>query len=156
MHHFYLLFHTHGCFPLMVSLMTTVDPQYRYLLCHLFGKWQMKIAIRWPALNREYADGRGCGDDMTDSQVKFLIVTALKSLHGETGAALGVDLLRWRPRQASFILRSHRDSMVRVRSALVVITRQGDRLCAVRVDKASSFLPDLVDVPNDFASASVS
>ncbi|XP_067854915.1 ribonuclease P protein subunit p14 isoform X1 [Heptranchias perlo] len=80
---------------------------------------------------------------------KQLIVSALKDLHGETGAALPVDVLRFEEETLKAILRvksryvesiSVHSGLVKLWSALTLLGSYQNQKCAFRVTQVSPFL----------------
>ncbi|XP_067854916.1 ribonuclease P protein subunit p14 isoform X2 [Heptranchias perlo] len=71
---------------------------------------------------------------------KQLIVSALKDLHGETGAALPVDVLRFEEETLKAILRVKSSGLVKLWSALTLLGSYQNQKCAFRVTQVSPFL----------------
>uniref|UniRef100_A0A8C3V5W4 Ribonuclease P/MRP subunit p14 n=1 Tax=Catharus ustulatus TaxID=91951 RepID=A0A8C3V5W4_CATUS len=67
------------------------------------------------------------------AQFKQLVVTALKELHGEVGAALPVDVLTYEEKTLSAILRVISSGFVKLWSALTLLGFYQNRRCAFRV-----------------------
>ncbi|NWY00005.1 RPP14 protein, partial [Nothoprocta ornata] len=71
---------------------------------------------------------------------KQLVVTALRELHGEVGAALPVDVLTYEEKTMSAILRVISSGFVKLWSALTLLGFYQNRRCAFRVLQTSPFL----------------
>ncbi|NWW03176.1 RPP14 protein, partial [Oreocharis arfaki] len=67
------------------------------------------------------------------AQFKQLVVTALRELHGEVGAALPVDVLTYEEKTLSAILRVISSGLVKLWSALTLLGFYQNRRCAFRV-----------------------
>ncbi|NXP15389.1 RPP14 protein, partial [Thinocorus orbignyianus] len=74
------------------------------------------------------------------AQFKQLVVSALKELHGEVGAALPVDVLTYEEKTLSAILRVISSGLVKLWSALTLLGFYQNRRCAFRVLQTSPFL----------------
>ncbi|NXR28668.1 RPP14 protein, partial [Cinclus mexicanus] len=86
---------------------------------------------------RELPDG---GARPNAAQFKQLVVTALRELHGEVGAALPVDVLTYEEKTLSAILRVVSSGFVKLWSALTLLGFYQNRRCAFRVLQTSPFL----------------
>uniref|UniRef100_H0ZFS4 Ribonuclease P/MRP subunit p14 n=1 Tax=Taeniopygia guttata TaxID=59729 RepID=H0ZFS4_TAEGU len=86
---------------------------------------------------RELPDG---GARPNAAQFKQLVVTALRELHGEVGAALPVDVLTYEEKSLSAILRVISSGLVKLWSALTLLGFYQNRRCAFRVLQTSPFL----------------
>ncbi|XP_060622458.2 ribonuclease P protein subunit p14 [Anolis sagrei] len=73
-------------------------------------------------------------------EFKQLIISALKRLHGEVGAALPVDVLTYEEQNLSAILRVPNSGLVKLWSALTLLGSYQNRDCAFRVIQTSPFL----------------
>nr|XP_060622458.1 ribonuclease P protein subunit p14 [Anolis sagrei ordinatus] len=73
-------------------------------------------------------------------EFKQLIISALKHLHGEVGAALPVDVLTYEEQNLSAILRVPNSGLVKLWSALTLLGSYQNRDCAFRVIQTSPFL----------------
>ncbi|XP_066474291.1 ribonuclease P protein subunit p14 isoform X1 [Tiliqua scincoides] len=73
-------------------------------------------------------------------EFKQLIISALKRLHGEVGAALPVDVLTYEEKTLSAILRVPNIGLVKLWSALTLLSSYQNRSCAFRVIQTSPFL----------------
>ncbi|XP_078065678.1 ribonuclease P protein subunit p14 [Mustelus asterias] len=71
---------------------------------------------------------------------KQLIVSALKDLHGEIGAALPVDVLKFEEETLTAILRIQSSGLVKLWSALTLLGSYQNQKCAFRVTQVSPFL----------------
>ncbi|KAM9654907.1 PX domain-containing protein kinase-like protein isoform 4-T4 [Morphnus guianensis] len=67
------------------------------------------------------------------AQFKQLVVSALRELHGEVGAALPVDVLTYEEKTLSAILRVVSSGLVKLWSALTLLGFYQNRRCAFRV-----------------------
>ncbi|XP_068010320.1 ribonuclease P protein subunit p14 isoform X1 [Melanerpes formicivorus] len=76
----------------------------------------------------------------TAAQFKQLVVSALRELHGEVGAALPVDVLTYEEKTVSAILRVISSGLVRLWSALTLLGFYQNKRCAFRVLQTSPFL----------------
>ncbi|XP_006019702.1 ribonuclease P protein subunit p14 [Alligator sinensis] len=85
----------------------------------------------------EFPDG---GVRLNAAHFKQLIVSALKELHGEVGAALPVDVLTYDEKTLSAILRVSSSGFVKLWSALTLLGSYQNRKCAFRVVQTSPFL----------------
>ncbi|NWR62243.1 RPP14 protein, partial [Bucorvus abyssinicus] len=74
------------------------------------------------------------------AQFKQLVVSALRELHGEVGAALPVDVLTYEEKTLSAILRVVSSGLVKLWSALTLLGFYQNRRCAFRVLQTSPFL----------------
>ncbi|XP_065498713.1 ribonuclease P protein subunit p14 [Caloenas nicobarica] len=74
------------------------------------------------------------------AQLKQLVVSALRELHGEVGAALSVDILTYDEKTLSAILRVISSGLVKLWSALTLLGSYQNRRCAFRVLQTSPFL----------------
>ncbi|XP_064931672.1 ribonuclease P protein subunit p14 [Columba livia] len=74
------------------------------------------------------------------AQLKQLVVSALRELHGEVGAALPVDILTYDEKTLSAILRVISSGLVKLWSALTLLGSYQNRRCAFRVLQTSPFL----------------
>ncbi|NXN27920.1 RPP14 protein, partial [Nycticryphes semicollaris] len=74
------------------------------------------------------------------AQFKQLVVSALRELHGEVGAALPVDVLTYEEKSLSAILRVISSGLVKLWSALTLLGFYQNRRCAFRVLQTSPFL----------------
>uniref|UniRef100_A0A8C4UA99 Ribonuclease P/MRP subunit p14 n=1 Tax=Falco tinnunculus TaxID=100819 RepID=A0A8C4UA99_FALTI len=67
------------------------------------------------------------------AQFKQLVVSALRELHGEVGAALPVDVLMYEEKTLSAVLRVISSGLVKLWSALTLLGYYQNRRCAFRV-----------------------
>uniref|UniRef100_A0A8C2U2I5 Ribonuclease P/MRP subunit p14 n=1 Tax=Coturnix japonica TaxID=93934 RepID=A0A8C2U2I5_COTJA len=74
-------------------------------------------------------------------QLKQLVVTALRELHGEVGAALPVDVLAYEEKTLCAILRVISSGLVKLWSALTLQGFYQNRRCAFRVLQVGGGLP---------------
>ncbi|NXL20694.1 RPP14 protein, partial [Setophaga kirtlandii] len=84
----------------------------------------------YPRVLLELPDG---GARPNAAQFKQLVVTALRELHGEVGAALPVDVLTYEEKTLSAILRVISSGLVKLWSALTLLGFYQNRRCAFRV-----------------------
>jgi hypothetical protein len=75
-------------------------------------------------------------------KAKTVLVAALRQLHGATGAAVALDVLRV-DAGSHALVRVATDGAVRLQSALTLCGSYDGRACALRVVHASSFLAGL-------------
>ncbi|XP_048348211.1 ribonuclease P protein subunit p14 [Sphaerodactylus townsendi] len=80
------------------------------------------------------------GISLNAVEFKQLIVSALKLLHGEVGAALPVDVLSYEEKNLFAILRVPIIGLVKLWSALTLFDSYQNRKCAFRVTQTSPFL----------------
>ncbi|CAM2116561.1 ribonuclease P protein subunit p14 [Caretta caretta] len=85
----------------------------------------------------EFQEG---GVRLNAAHFKQLILSALKELHGEVGAALPVDVLTYEEKTLSAILRVSSSGLVKLWSALTLLGSYQNRKCAFRVIQTSPFL----------------
>lgn len=83
---------------------------------------------------------QGGGIRLNAAHFKQLIISALKELHGEVGAALPVDVLTYEEKTLSAILRVSSSGLVKLWSALTLLGSYQNRKCAFRVIQTSPFL----------------
>uniref|UniRef100_A0A452GFN8 Uncharacterized protein n=1 Tax=Gopherus agassizii TaxID=38772 RepID=A0A452GFN8_9SAUR len=83
---------------------------------------------------------QGGGIRLNAAHFKQLIISALKELHGEVGAALPVDVLTYEEKTLSAILRVPSSGLVKLWSALTLLGSYQNRKCAFRVIQTSPFL----------------
>ncbi|NXX84504.1 RPP14 protein, partial [Urocolius indicus] len=79
---------------------------------------------------RELPDG---GARPSAAQFKQLVVSALRELHGEVGAALPVDVLTYEEKTLSAIIRVISSGLIKLWSALTLLGFYQNRRCAFRV-----------------------
>ncbi|XP_078399729.1 ribonuclease P protein subunit p14 isoform X1 [Cetorhinus maximus] len=88
-------------------------------------------------------EGTRPGFRLNAAHFKHLIVSALKDLHGEIGAALPVDLLRFEEETLTAILRVKSSGLVKLWSALTLLGSYQNEKCAFRV---TQMLPGLLSI----------
>ncbi|XP_023279951.1 ribonuclease P protein subunit p14 [Seriola lalandi dorsalis] len=71
---------------------------------------------------------------------KQFIITGLKSLFGEVGAALNFDLLKYNEETLSATLRVYSRGLVKLWSSLTLLGSYQNQACAFRVLQVSPFL----------------
>ncbi|XP_042536135.1 ribonuclease P protein subunit p14 [Dipodomys spectabilis] len=87
-----------------------------------------------------YLDFQDHGVEVNVAQFKQLLVTALKDLFGEVGAALPVDVLTFEEKTLSAILRVPSSGMAKLWSSLTLLGSYKGKKCAFRVIQVSPFL----------------
>ncbi|XP_075406097.1 ribonuclease P protein subunit p14 [Tenrec ecaudatus] len=80
------------------------------------------------------------GVRLSAAQFKQLIISALKDLFGEVGAALPLDILTYEEKTLSAVLRICSSGLVRLWSSLTLLGSYQGRKCAFRVIQVSPFL----------------
>ncbi|XP_061542904.1 ribonuclease P protein subunit p14 [Phyllopteryx taeniolatus] len=75
--------------------------------------------------------------------LKQFIITGLKSLHGEVGAALHFDVLKYNKDTLSAFLRVPGSGLVKLWSSLTLLGSYNEQSCAFRVLQVSPFLLSL-------------
>ncbi|XP_074054979.1 ribonuclease P protein subunit p14 [Macrotis lagotis] len=80
------------------------------------------------------------GPRLTDAQFKHLIVSALRDLFGEVGAALPFDVLTFEEKTLTAILRICSSGLVKLWSSLTLLGSYQNKKCAFRVLQVSPFL----------------
>ncbi|XP_053576941.1 ribonuclease P protein subunit p14 isoform X2 [Bombina bombina] len=80
------------------------------------------------------------GVKLNPAQFKHLIVSALKELHGEVGAAVPFDLLKYDENKLCGILRVLSSGLVKLWSSLTLLHHYQNRKCAFRIIQTSPFL----------------
>lgn len=73
-------------------------------------------------------------------ELKQFIFTGLKTLHGEVGAALNFDLLKYDEDTLTALLRVYSSGLVKLWSSLTLIGSYQNQDCAFRVHQVSPFL----------------
>ncbi|XP_054833835.1 ribonuclease P protein subunit p14 [Eublepharis macularius] len=87
-----------------------------------------------------YLEFQEVGISLNAVEFKQLIISALKRLHGEVGAALPVDVLSYEEKTLLAILRVPITGLVKLWSALTLLDSYQNRKCAFRVIQTSPFL----------------
>ncbi|KAM9444456.1 ribonuclease P protein subunit p14 [Clarias gariepinus] len=77
---------------------------------------------------------------LSPEQFKHLIISGVKDLYGEVGAAFPFDLLTFDQSELSAILRVYNRGLVKLWSALTLIGSFENEPCAFRVAQVSPFL----------------
>ncbi|XP_051980029.1 ribonuclease P protein subunit p14 isoform X2 [Xyrauchen texanus] len=77
---------------------------------------------------------------LTAAQFKQLIISGLKDLYGEVGAAFPFDLLKFDQSALTAILRVYNRGLVKLWSALTLLGSYQNKACAFRVTQVSPFL----------------
>lgn len=73
-------------------------------------------------------------------ELKLFIITGLRNLFGEVGAALNFDLLKYDENTLTAFLRVDSKSLVKLWSSLTLLGCYQDQPCAFRVLQVSPFL----------------
>ncbi|KAL2091668.1 hypothetical protein ACEWY4_013931 [Coilia grayii] len=74
------------------------------------------------------------------AQFKQLMISGLRQLYGEVGAALPFDVLKFDPSTLTGMVRVCNSSLVKLWSAITLIGSYQNELCAFRVTQVSPFL----------------
>lgn len=77
---------------------------------------------------------------LTAVELKHFIITGLKNLHGEVGAALNVDVLKYDEETLTALLRVGSRGLVKLWSSLTLLGFYQNQSCAFRVLQVSPFL----------------
>ncbi|KAM6927312.1 ribonuclease P protein subunit p14 [Xenentodon cancila] len=77
---------------------------------------------------------------LTAVELKHFIITGLKSLHGEVGAALTVDVLKYDEDSLTALLRVGSSGLAKLWSSLTLLGSYQNQDCAFRVLQVSPFL----------------
>ncbi|KAM7421976.1 hypothetical protein PAMA_010178 [Pampus argenteus] len=77
---------------------------------------------------------------LTAVELKHFIITGLKSLYGEVGAALPFDLLKYDEDTRTALLRVYSRGLVKLWSSLTLLGSYQNQACAFRVLQVSPFL----------------
>ncbi|KAM9859996.1 ribonuclease P protein subunit p14 [Aulostomus maculatus] len=72
--------------------------------------------------------------------LKHFIITGLRNLHGEVGAALPFDLLKYDENTLTALLRVYSRGLVKLWSSLTLLGSYQNQACAFRVLQVSPFL----------------
>lgn len=74
------------------------------------------------------------------AELKLFIISGLKNLYGEVGAALNFDLLKYNEDTLSALLRVHSRDLVKLWSSLTLLGSFQGQACAFRVLQVSPYL----------------
>ncbi|RMX40771.1 hypothetical protein pdam_00021851 [Pocillopora damicornis] len=74
---------------------------------------------------------------------KSILIQALDSLHGKVGSAIGVDIIKFEASSMEAILRVKESGLVKLWSALTLLSYYKDRRCAIYVIQVSPYLLSL-------------
>ncbi|XP_066554323.1 ribonuclease P protein subunit p14 [Amia ocellicauda] len=74
------------------------------------------------------------------AQFKHLIISALRGLYGEVGAAFPFDVLKFEEDTRTAVLRVYSSGLVKLWSALTLLGYHQNELCAFRVIQVSPIL----------------
>ncbi|KAM3915514.1 ribonuclease P protein subunit p14 isoform 2-T3 [Leptodactylus fuscus] len=74
------------------------------------------------------------------AQFKSLILSALKELHGEVGASIPLDLLKYDKNTLCAILRIQSSGLVKLWTSLTLLRQYQGLPCCIRVIQTSPFL----------------
>lgn len=77
---------------------------------------------------------------LTAVELKQFIITGLKALHGEVGAALNFDLLKYDEDTLTALLRVSSSGLVKLWTSLTLLGSYQNQDCAFRVHQVSPFL----------------
>ncbi|XP_022075333.1 ribonuclease P protein subunit p14 [Acanthochromis polyacanthus] len=77
---------------------------------------------------------------LTAVELKHFIISGLKTLHGEVGAALNVDVLKYDDDTLTALLRVSSRGLVKLWSSLTLLGSYQNQACAFRVLQVSPFL----------------
>lgn len=77
---------------------------------------------------------------LTAVELKQFIITGLRSLYGEVGAALNFDLLKYDEDTLTAFLRVYSRGLVKLWSSLTLLGSYQNQACAFRVLQVSPFL----------------
>ncbi|CAN7989225.1 unnamed protein product, partial [Ixodes hexagonus] len=91
-----------------------------------------------------FREFEGDPDLELDSRLfKYAIVMALRTLFGEVGASIQVDVLRYREADKRAYLRTSSKNLVKVWSSLTLCTSYDGKPCSFRIFKVSCSLASL-------------
>lgn len=96
-----------------------------------------KSTYSYLKVNLEFEDRENFVEDV---RFKSIILKALKQLHGDTGAAIQVDVLRYEEKTMEAILRVHSSGLVKLWSALTLFSEYAGLTCAFRIQQVSGHL----------------
>nr|CAL49377.1 ribonuclease P 14kDa subunit [Xenopus tropicalis] len=82
----------------------------------------------------------GEGAQLSATQFKLLVVSALKNLHGEVGSSLPLDLLSFDEKTLCAVLRVCSRGLVKLWSSLTLLGHYKNHECSIRVIQTSPFL----------------
>uniref|UniRef100_A0A8C8SSC5 Ribonuclease P/MRP subunit p14 n=1 Tax=Pelusios castaneus TaxID=367368 RepID=A0A8C8SSC5_9SAUR len=99
------------------------------------GPAPQRVVLRSPS--REFPEA---GVRLSAAHFKQLVVSALRELHGEVGAALSVDVLTYEEKTLSAILRISSSGLVKLWSALTLLGSYQNKKCAFRVIQVKLYL----------------
>ncbi|XP_064473453.1 ribonuclease P protein subunit p14-like [Ornithodoros turicata] len=88
--------------------------------------------------------------EMSAKLFKYAIMLALKQLHGEVGAGIPIDVLRYDKECMRAYLRTSVDQLVKVWSSLTLFSSYNNSQCSFRVYKVSHNLAALSVSSNAF------
>ncbi|XP_017284742.1 ribonuclease P protein subunit p14 [Kryptolebias marmoratus] len=77
---------------------------------------------------------------LSDVELKSFIIAGLKSLHGEVGAALNFDVLKYDEESLTALLRVYSRGLVKLWSSLTLQGFYQNQACAFRVLQVSPYL----------------
>ncbi|XP_056130527.1 ribonuclease P protein subunit p14 [Lampris incognitus] len=80
------------------------------------------------------------GTTLSAVELKQLIISALRSLYGEVGAAFPFDLLKYEEETLTAVLRVYSRGLVKLWSSLTLLGSCRNQSCAFRVLQVSPFL----------------
>ncbi|XP_028302183.1 ribonuclease P protein subunit p14 isoform X2 [Gouania willdenowi] len=73
-------------------------------------------------------------------ELKNFIITGLRTLHGQAGAAINFDVLKYEEDSLTAILRIYSRGLVKLWSSLTLISSYENHNCAFRVNQVSPYL----------------
>jgi RNase P/RNase MRP subunit POP5 len=82
-------------------------------------------------------------EEIPDREFKLILLSALKSLHGDSGASKSVDILKYRPQDMRAYIRFNPNDLVYLRSSLTLFSEWKGSRCAFRFHKFSHSLSSL-------------
>ncbi|XP_049588962.1 ribonuclease P protein subunit p14 [Syngnathus scovelli] len=80
---------------------------------------------------------------VSEVDLKYFIISGLKSLHGEVGAALHFDVFKYDEDTLTAFLRVSKSGLVKLWSSLTLLGFYNNQCCAFRVLQVSPFLLSL-------------
>ncbi|XP_032827506.1 ribonuclease P protein subunit p14-like isoform X2 [Petromyzon marinus] len=83
------------------------------------------------------------GVRLNEAEFRLVVTNALRELHGEVGAALPFDVIRFDARSQSCILRVISSGLVRLWASLSLAARHQGFVIAVHIQQVSPFLLSL-------------
>uniref|UniRef100_A0A8C6U2T9 Thioesterase domain-containing protein n=1 Tax=Neogobius melanostomus TaxID=47308 RepID=A0A8C6U2T9_9GOBI len=84
------------------------------------------------------------GGDLSEVQLRFFIVSGLRSLHGEVGAALNFDVLQHDEASNIAVLKVPKEGLVKLWSSLTLLGSYMEQRCAFRVLQVNGLISALL------------